>query len=149
MISSKRGKRQSKKNLKIGNKSSSKFIRKMNKQNNLRKRLKQRLTNKELLKIREQYTDKQIKNAIESIETMEGVYSRKSALSLILLGTMLGLTKKKSKRSQTKKKSKNKPKKKNYEINNKQEYRGNTIIWYIIITKEYIVFFNRRVYIVL
>ena len=126
MIASKRGKRQSKKKLKIGNKSSSKLIRKMTKQNNLRKRLQQKLTNKELLRIRKQYSDKQIKNAIESIEAMEGVYSRKTALSFILLGTMLGLTKKKSKRKQIKKKSKNKPKKKNYEMNNKQEYKGNT-----------------------
>ena len=126
MIASNTRKIQSKKKFKIGNKLEAKLIRKMTKQNNLRKRLQQKLTNKELLKIREQYTDKQIKNAIESIETMEGVYSRKSALSLILLGTMLGLTKKKSKRRQTKKKSKNKPKKKNYEMNNKQEYRGNT-----------------------
>lgn len=88
---------------KIKGKQTAKLQRRLSKQNNLRKRLKQRLTNKDLLRIKQEYTDRQIKNAINSVETTEGVYSRKAALSLMLLGTIMGLTKKNSK-----KKSKNK-----------------------------------------
>ena len=94
---------------KIKGKQSAKLKRRLSKQNNLRKRLKQRLTNKDLLRIKQEYTDKQIKNAINSVETTEGVYSRKAALSLMLLGTMMGLTKKTKKNS--KKKSNIKPSK--------------------------------------
>ena len=99
----KKGIKSSKKKYKVKGKQATKLQRRLSKQNNLRKRLKQRLTNKDLLRIKQEYTDRQIKNAINSVETTEGVYSRKAALSLMLLGTMMGLTKKKSK-----KKSKNK-----------------------------------------
>ena len=104
----KKGIKTSKKKYKVKGKQSAKLQRRLSKQNNLRKRLKQRLTNKDLLRIKQEYTNRQIKNAINSVETTEGVYSRKAALSLMLLGTMMGLTKKTKK---TKKKSNIKPSK--------------------------------------
>ena len=96
----------SQKKYKVKGKQSTKLQLRLSKQNNLRKRLRQRLTNKDLLRIKQEYTDKQIKNAINSVETTEGVYSRKAALSLMLLGTMMGLTKKNSKKKSNIKPSK-------------------------------------------